>query len=128
MATLFGTAAYRSRRAGARHSNDSPRQRDEIALQPRRFFRAFELRVNLMEVAAHAQEHFARTYRCQKFFAKSLVAVQEKLNAVGFRHEPATIENIHIKFIGAGLIAANEMSRHTDPRHGQMQPTREQQI
>ena len=84
------------------------------------------MEVNLVEIAAVAQEHAARAHGCEAIFFQSVVALDEVLNAIGFGHEVAGIESIDVHLGRGGLKAADEMPRQADAGERQPQTFAEQ--
>src|SRR4051794_24235708 len=79
-----GSSAF-APRAEAANWPKSFRQRDQITLEPRGLFREFVVKINLVQVCAHAQQHPPRSYRREVTFFKSVMRVQQILDAICFR-------------------------------------------
>src|SRR2546423_1186992 len=107
---------------------DLPCQRHQIPLNSSGLFGALHLQVNLVEIAAGAQEHAARAHGCEAIFFQSVITLDEVLNAIGFGHEAAAVEGIDEDLGRGGLKAADEMPRQADASEGQAQTFGEQQI
>lgn len=87
-----------------------------------------EVLIDLMEVAADAQEHFARVDGREVIVLHGIVAREEVLDAVRLGPEFAAIEDVYVIFLGGGLKTADEMAGQADTGNGQLEASREQKI
>src|SRR5437660_11406832 len=102
----------------------SPRQRDQVTLQPGSLMRLFELKINLVQIPTDPQEQATRSYRHQIIVPQTVVPAREILDAIGLGEEFAAVERINVKLGGGGLIAADEVTGQTDAGNGQAQASR----
>src|SRR5581483_10041030 len=105
-----------------------PRQGDEVALEAGGFIGDFEVMINLVEVAADAHEHAARSHGGKIIILKFVVAVEEVLDAVGLGPEFAAVEDVDVILLGGALVTADEMAGQPDAGDGQAEAAREEQV
>ena len=101
---------------------------DQVSLQSHRFGCRFQALINLMEIAADAQEEPARSDRRQVIIAQAAVRVDQVLDAIRLSEKSPAIERVEVNLSGGGLITANEVPRQPNAGDRKPQPPREQDI
>lgn len=115
-------------RIAAQNCRMSAAQSYQISLETSGFVRPFQLEIDLVQVAADSQQDAARAHGSQRIFAQAVIALDQILDAVGFRHELAAVKRVDVNLSGGGLVTANEVPGQTDPGHWQPQPAGEENV
>jgi hypothetical protein len=88
-----------------------PGEGDEVALQAHRLGCLFQALIDLVQIAADAQQQPAGSDRRQVIIPQAAVRVEQVLNAIRFGKRFSSIESVKVNITRGGLVTADEVPR-----------------